>query len=91
MEKEGLYQALKFILITDWHKQTHKFMRQSYTSVGRDKYNSSLTSADEYVEEDSSESLLLIDELCKLPLSAIVTYVIKLLRFPIICHRFNYL
>ena len=64
--------------------------RYGNTSDGRDKYNSLLTSADEYVEEDSFESLLLIDELCKLPVSAIATCVIKLLRYPIICHRFNY-
>ena len=64
--------------------------RYGNTSDGRDKCNSLFASTDEYVEEDSSESLLLNDELRELPLSTIVTRVIKLLRFPILCHRFNY-
>ena len=48
---------------------------------GRDKNKSSLSSVDEQVEVDSSESLLQYEELHELSLSSIITRVKKLLRF----------
>ena len=49
---------------------------------GRDNNNSSLSSVDEQVEADSSESLLQYEELRELTLSSIITRVYKTLAVP---------